>query len=53
MINVSGYEINKINEIIKELELISFKQIISNRLSIHPTRIEDSGLQKIPLLKEA
>lgn len=53
MINVSGYEIDKIENIIKEFEAINFKEIIIQiGFQSYPTKIGDTALQKIQLIKQ-
>ena len=53
IINVSGIEITKLNQIIFDFKELNFKEIILQvGFQSYPTKIEDTGLQKISILND-
>jgi N,N'-diacetyllegionaminate synthase len=53
IINVSGIETFKINDIISDFRKLNFKEIILQiGFQSYPTKIEDTGLQKISILND-
>ncbi len=53
ILNISGFIINNIIDIVKKFDNIGFKEIILQvGYQSYPTKISDSGLQKITTIKE-
>lgn len=52
MLNISGFDIDEVNALLAEFQAYHFKEIILQvGFQAYPTRIEDTGLQKIGVIK--